>query len=321
MMSPNAFHSAPLSVGVLGCSKHAAKLMLPAMKASRQVRVTAIASRTPDRAATFASQFDCEPMGDYAALLDRPDIDAVYLPLPSALHVEWGIRALKAGKHVLCEKPLTAYYEGARELVEIAQSQNRVLMESFMFLSHRQHRAVAEQVAEGSIGRLQHFSSSFGFPPLTAGDIRYRPDLGGGALLDAGVYPIKAAQLYLGPDLKVLGASRRMSARTRVDIAGSALLVSPDGVTASLSWGFDHQYRCEYGLWGSEGNLTLDRAYTPPTLFRPSLELVRGTERTAVERLFLNDAGWLNRGESLLAHTALVEQIAEIADVYWEGRD
>jgi NDP-hexose-3-ketoreductase len=243
------------------------------MGAVPELTIVAVASRDREKAARFAARFDAEPVHGHRALLERDDLDAVYLPLPTGLHHEWAARALRAGKHVLCEKPLATNLVAATELVELAAKSELVLRENFMFLHHGQHRRIRELVDAGAIGELRTFTAAFGIPPLPATDVRYDKELGGGALLDVGVYPIRAAQLFLGSGLRVAGAV--LGSGSGVDVAGSALLTSEAGVTAQLSFGFQHHYRNAYELWGSAGRIVLDRAFTPPGDWTPTVRVER----------------------------------------------
>ncbi|TWF95669.1 Gfo/Idh/MocA family protein [Saccharopolyspora dendranthemae] len=258
--------------GVLGCSGIAERRMLPALDEIEGSSVVGMASRTPDRAERFAARHGGTAMS-YEQLIDSPDIDAVYLSLPNSLHFEWAERALRAGKHVLCEKPMTVSAERTDSLTALAADRGLVLRENFAFLHHPQHEVVRELVERGRLGRLRTFSSAFGVPSPPVGDIRYDPALGAGCLLDVGVYPIRAAQLMLGSGLTVAGATLRVDADTGVDMAGHALLVSENGIFADLEFGFQHSYRSRYALWGDAGHLSLERAFTPPAEHRPLLRL------------------------------------------------
>ncbi|MEZ0094199.1 Gfo/Idh/MocA family protein [Streptacidiphilus sp. EB129] len=274
---------APLRIGVLGCSAIAWRRAIPAVIGCRRTELTAVASRDPDKARRFAGQFDCAAAAGYRELLARDDVDAVYLPLPASLHVPWGLEVLRAGKHLLVEKPAAETAAGARELARAAAEGGLVLRENFTFLHHSQHRAVQDLLAAARIGELRSLSAAFCFPPLPADDIRYRADLGGGALFDAGVYPLRAAQLLLGDGLTVTGATLRIDTDRGVDIAGQALLRSADGVLVDIAFGFEHAYGSWYSLWGSTGRLHLDRAFTPPETWAPRLridEQNRGEELT-----------------------------------------
>lgn len=258
--------------GVLGCADIAWRRTIPALLAHPLATLTCVASRDTVRAARFADSFGCRAT-DYRGLIASDDVDAVYLPLPPALRRKWGLAVLAAGKHLFMEKPLATSESEARDLVQAARANRRLLRENFMFVHHSQHAAVRELVAEGVLGEVRGFDSAFCIPPLPADNIRYRPDLGGGALLDTGVYPLRAAQLLLGQDLRVAGAALRVDPVPGVDVAGQVTLVSADGVLASLAFGFEHTYGSHYQLWGSKARLLLDRAFTPPASHRPALRL------------------------------------------------
>ncbi|MEZ3182553.1 Gfo/Idh/MocA family oxidoreductase [Streptomyces pimonensis] len=262
---------APVRVGVLGCAEIARRRILPALHRLDGAEITAIASRSPAKAEELAAQYDCRPVSGYAALLDRDDIDAVYVPLPASLHAQWTEAALKSGKHVLAEKPLTTRLEATRGLLSLARDLGLVLMENMMFVHHSQHEAVRRMVADGAIGELQDFQASFAIPALPPDDIRYNGALGGGALRELGIYPIRAALHLLGDRLDVVGAVLRTGAGREVETSGAALLRAEGGVTAQLTFGLDHAYRCHYQLWGSEARITLDRAFTPPADYRPTV--------------------------------------------------
>ncbi|MDX3232329.1 Gfo/Idh/MocA family oxidoreductase [Streptomyces sp. ME19-01-6] len=275
---------APVRVGVLGASSIARRRTLPAMRDLPEVTIVAIASRDLEKAERFAAEFDCAAVHGYEPLIDRDDIDAVYVSVPNALHHPWARRFLEHGKHVLAEKPLTTAAADTAELARLAAERGLVLRENIAFVHHGLHRHVAELLAADRIGRLRHIDASFCFPPLPASDVRYRPELGGGALLDAGIYPVRLAQYFLGDELTVAGAVLRDDPHTGVDVAGSALLAAATGETVTLTFGFEHGYGAEYTLWGSTGRLTVDRAFTPPATLSP---LLRIDEQDHAEQIVL----------------------------------
>ncbi|MEU3301203.1 Gfo/Idh/MocA family oxidoreductase [Streptomyces sp. NPDC006678] len=275
----------PLRIGVLGCADIARRRMLPAMAADPGITVAAVASRDTARARELAGRFDTRAVTGYAELLERDDIDAVYVPLPAALHARWTEAALRAGKHVLAEKPLTTSLAETRRLIALAGESGLALMENVMFVHHSQHDAVRKLLADGTIGELRAFHAAFAVPRLPDDDIRHSPELGGGALWDTGVYPLRAAVHFLGGQLDVLGATLTEGPDRRVDTAGSALLRTPEGVGVQLTFGLDHGYRSAYEIWGSEGRITVERAFTPPADHRP---LVRIERRGGVEEITLS---------------------------------
>lgn len=254
----------PLRIGVLGCADIARRRMLPAFAACEDTEVAAVAGRNTARAAALAAEYGARSYGAYGDLLADAQVDAVYVPLPLALHAEWTEAALRAGKHVLAEKPVTDELARTQDLFALARERGLVLRENVMFVHHRQHARVLDLLAEGAIGELRTFRAEFTVPRRPADDIRYDPALGGGALCDTGVYPLRAAMLLLPGELDVVGAVSTSTPGFEVDTAGAALLRTPEGVTAHLTWGLDHAYRNTYELHGTRGTLTVDRVFTPP---------------------------------------------------------
>ncbi|WP_037647238.1 Gfo/Idh/MocA family protein [Streptomyces flavidovirens] len=282
----------PLRIGVLGCADIARRRLLPAFAGAPDTEVAAVASRDGRRAAAVARRYGCVPVEGYAELLAMDSVDAVYVPLPVALHAPWTEAALRAGKHVLAEKPLTTDPAATRRLLSLARTRGLVLMENVMFLHHPQHIRVRELLDDGAIGELRSFSARFGVPRLPAGDIRHAPELGGGALLDIGIYPARAAAYFLGSPLSVAGAVLERGSYAAVETSGTALLRSKRGVTAQLAFGMDHGYRSSYELWGSAGRITLERAFTPPPDHRPVIRLKRGGR---AEEIVLEPADQVSR--------------------------
>ncbi|GAA2098407.1 Gfo/Idh/MocA family oxidoreductase [Streptomyces albiaxialis] len=271
----------PLRCGVLGCADIAWRRMLPALAAAPGVEPVAVASRDPARAERFAAAFGCGTAG-YEELLASSGIDAVYVPLPPLLHAEWVERALRAGKHVLAEKPLTHDPEHTGHLLRLAAERGLVLLENVAFPHHDQHASVRKMLADGVIGEVRDFAAAFTIPPLPEDNMRHRPDVSGGALLDMGLYPVRAALHHLGPDLRVLHAVLRLRAGTGLVVAGRILACTAAGVTADLSFGMEHSYRTSCEFAGSTGRLTLDRAFTPPPDHRPVLRVERQDHREEI---------------------------------------
>lgn len=261
-----------LSIGVLGCANIAKRSVIPAMLGTEELELVAVASRVKEKAKEFGGLFNCEAIEGYQNLIDRKDIDAIYMPLPTGLHEEWVIKALKAGKHLLIEKSLAMDYASAQRMVALAKEKGLLIMENFMFLYHGQHRFVKDLIAKGEIGEIRCFRSSFGFPPLDPTNFRYNKALGGGALLDAAAYTIRASQLFLADDLKVQAASLNTDGK-EVDIYGGGFLKSSSGSFAEVAFGFDNFYQCSYEIWGSEGKIIAKRAFTSGENFTPTITL------------------------------------------------
>jgi predicted dehydrogenase len=271
----------PLRFGILGCASIARRMMLPAFAELTEAIPVAVAARDRDRAAAFAAEFGIAAAPDYDALLAREDVDAVYLPLPPALHEHWALRALAAGKHVLCEKPLATSLTSAERLVAAARQAGRVLAENWMFMAHRQLATIDALIADRRLGPLRLLRASFGFPALDPDNFRYRGDLGGGALLDAGGYTLRIARRFLGDPLRLVGGVLETPPGSTVDRFGSALLAG-DGATAQVAFGFDTYYQCELQLWLARGKITAPRIFTAPPGFTAEIVLETASGRETV---------------------------------------
>jgi dTDP-3,4-didehydro-2,6-dideoxy-alpha-D-glucose 3-reductase len=257
--------------GVVGCSDIGWRRTLPALAADPAVELVAIASRDAGKAERYAARFGAAPVTGYDALFDRGDLDAVYIPLPTGLHARWIRRALEAGLHVLVEKPIARDAAEAGPLLDLARDHGLVLRENLTFVFHSQQRTVRDLLAAGTIGEPRALTAVFGIPPLPPRDIRYRADLGGGALRDLGIYVAQTALMFLGPRYEVRGAW--LTTRDGVDVSGAALVAFGSDATASLQFGFEHSYRSGYEVWGDGGRIVLDRAYTAPAGHQPRLRI------------------------------------------------
>jgi predicted dehydrogenase len=258
-------------VGVLGVASIAVRSLIPAFSQSDRFELIGIASRTLDKAKKIADKYHCQAYGSYDELLDDEAIDLLYIPLPTGLHFEWILKALKKGKHVMSEKSLASTYQEVKELTGLAKKNNLLLIENFQFRFHSQHQWVRERLKNNEIGDIRCFRSSFGFPPFPdKNNIRYFKDLGGGALLDAGAYTLKAMQAIL-PEYTFTcrSASLYSSHGCEVELWGGAYLDCEEGITAQLSFGFDNYYQCNYEIWGSKGKIISTRAFTAPADWEP----------------------------------------------------
>jgi xylose dehydrogenase (NAD/NADP) len=245
---------------VLGAAWIAGRALLPAIVASRNGSLVAIASRDPERARAMAAQHTIPKVaGTYEEVLADRDVDAVYIPLVNSMHKEWTQRALAAGKHVLCEKPLGVNAAEAEEMAEAAGRSGRLLMEAFMYRFHPAMRAFVAGLSGDE--RPLHVQASFGFPLDDRSNYRLDSSLGGGALLDVGCYTVSAARCLLGEPDTVL-ARARFDRDSGVDMSVSALLHFSGGGTASLWCSFESAE--EQGLTAvtSNGSYSLERPFT-----------------------------------------------------------
>ncbi|WP_374623676.1 Gfo/Idh/MocA family protein [Pandoraea sp.] len=261
-----------IRIGVLGCAKIARRSVIPAIRElGEEYELKAVASRTSAKAVEFACEFACEAIVGYENIVNREDIDALYIPLPTGMHYEWISKAIAAGKHVYAEKSFSSTSAETQSLISSAASKSVALMEGYMFLYHKQQEFVSNLIREGELGELRHFCGHFGFPPLPSDDFRYNEDLGGGVLMDAAGYPLRAARYFLGESLAVQAASIFRDPRKSTSLWGSAYLSNGAGLGASIAFGFDNAYQCRYEIWGSKGRIMAERAYTPGPTFSPRL--------------------------------------------------
>ncbi|MEW6322588.1 MAG: Gfo/Idh/MocA family oxidoreductase [Acidobacteriota bacterium] len=264
--------------GLLGTARINRRL-IPAMRAAGRSAVAAVASRDRARAAAYASEWDIPlAFGSYEALLGSDAVDAVYIPLPNSLHVEWTLAALAAGKHVLCEKPLALTPADVERIAAAAAAADRVAAEGFMYRHEPLTRHVAALVAGGAVGELVHVDAGFTYTQSRAGDVRLDPALGGGSLWDVGCYAVSYARLLAGEPVSAFGWARPGPSGTDDSFAG--LLRTSAGVTASVVSSFRAGNHAWLEATGSTGTLRLANPFKPG----PS-EVIEIRRDEAVERL------------------------------------
>lgn len=268
-----------IRVGILGTSSFARQWMIPAFRQlSTLYDLIGVGSRNFKKSVTFSQELNLELAGDYLDIVSSSKIDLVYIPLPNSLHFEWIEASLKSGKHVLVEKSMTCSYEETKYLNELASERGLVLVENFHFRFHPQLKEIKSIINSGVIGEIRVIKSYFGFPPFpNKTNIRYQQKLGGGALLDAGAYPLKLSQLLLGLGLRCEATSLTYSEKFGVDIHGGGMLKQIGGNKYSfISFGFHNAYQCSLEIWGSNGFLNTNRIYTAKPDFEVEINLQIG---------------------------------------------
>ncbi len=272
--------------GILGTGRILTKLM-GGFRLARNATVGAIASRDPDRAATRAGEFGIpKAHGGYQALLDDPDIDIVLNALHNGLHCEWTVRALQAGKHVLCEKPLACSSDEAEQMFAAAHKHQRWLMEGFMYRFHPQIPQVSRRIAAGEIGTLTHIRACYLGQGRERKNMRYRRDTGGGALMDLGCYGVNLSRLMAGREPKQVLAHARFDAETGVDMTLAGMLEFDDGLTAHIGCSFESEGVFGAEIVGTEAKILIPHPWLPPA-WPAEFEIVR---RGAAEKVRVEDA-------------------------------
>jgi len=277
--------------------------LIPGAHASEKVGLLAVASRDKNRAEAYADEWEIpRAYGSYEDLLADPEIEAVYISLPNTMHVEWSIEALEAGKHVLCEKPLTRHPEEADAAFDVAERTGRLLSEAFMYRHNPQTAKVVELVHGGAIGELRLIRSAFSYGLYDFENIRLRTDVEGGALMDVGCYNVSGCRLLGGEPQRVWGEAWYGPSGTDWIFTGTLRL--PGDVIATFDCGTALPERDELEAIGSEGSLFLD---DPWHCNVPVIELRRGSEIERIElepldsyRLELENMSDAIRGETEL---------------------
>jgi D-xylose 1-dehydrogenase (NADP+, D-xylono-1,5-lactone-forming) len=261
--------------GILSTANINAKLIAGARDAG--VELAAVGSRDEARGRTFADEFGIPRVhGSYDALLADDGVDAIYNPLPNSLHVPWSIRALEAGKHVLCEKPLTRDVELVEQAFDAADRAGRVLMEAFMWRFHPQTKKLLELVDSGTIGQLRHINARFGFDlDPGSGNVRWDTELEGGALMDVGCYCVSGMRLLAGEPLRV--SAERVG--NGVDGRLAAVLRFAGDVTGTFDCGMDVYNRSGLEVVGDTDTIWIA---DPWHGLSPGIKLASG-ERIEVE--------------------------------------
>jgi D-xylose 1-dehydrogenase (NADP+, D-xylono-1,5-lactone-forming) len=295
--------------------------VIPGAHASDKVDLVAVASREQRRAEEYAQTWEIErAYGSYEALLEDPDVDAVYISLPNTLHREWSVKALEAGKHVICEKPFSRRVEDVEAAFDAAERAGRHLTEAFMYRHNPQTHKLAELVREGAIGELRVIRSAFSYSLYDADNIRLRTDVDGGSLMDVGCYCVSGSRLLGGEPESVYGQA--FVGPTGTDWVFSGAMRFPGDVHALFDCGTSLPERDELEAIGTEGSLFLD---DPWHCNQPVIELRRdrGVERIELEpvdsyRLELENLANAIAGEAplLLGRADAVGQARAIAALF-----
>jgi xylose dehydrogenase (NAD/NADP) len=268
--------------GVLSTANIGRAAVIPAIRASANGVLAAVASRSDDRAAAFASEHDVpRHHGHYEALLDDPEVDAVYVPLPNSLHREWVVKAAAAGKHVLCEKPLALDEAQCREMAAAARDGGVRLMEAFMYRFHPRTRRVLARIEAGDVGEPRIIRSSFTFRLTRPDNIRWAPDLGGGALMDVGCYCVNVSRTMACAEPVEVQATASWTERG-VDSELVGVLRFANGLVAHFDCALTVERNERYEIAGTEGVIEVPRSFLPGTSDVP-IHLHRGRSGTTTE--------------------------------------
>ncbi len=294
----------PVRFGIIACSSVARRRFLPALAASQQAQLVHVGSRDLAKARQFAGEFSSAKFGDYDAVLADPEVEAVYISTPPTLHADWVLKAVAAGKHVLCEKPAFGDFRTAVTIIDRCRAAGVRLAEGYSFRWHPQHAVVRSLMEQGRIGQPRFFSAEFTYPRPPQHDIRLSPELAGGVFRDSAGYPVAAALLQMPGRPVSVFCQLEQDATTGVDDAFSLWLRFAPGQTAQMLVAFGAHYRSRYAIAGTQGRVEVERAFSvgPQMKTTIAVETEAATERIAIApddqfRLMVDDFSAQIRGQ------------------------
>lgn len=246
--------------GIMSAANIAYDELVPALRRSENAEVAAIASKSTDKTERFNIPV---VYTDYMELLNDASIDAVYIPLPNALHTEWAVKAMNKGKNVLLEKPAALTREEMLKMKEASEENNVLFMEAFMYQFHKQHQRIKELLASDIIGELKHLKAHFSWEIEDENDIRLNPTLGGGAMRDVGCYGLHAVTQLLGFKPVEISMSGRVPEEYGVDITSVCILKDKEQRIAEVTASMEMPFLNRYEIIGTKGSILLDSSFRP----------------------------------------------------------
>jgi predicted dehydrogenase len=246
--------------GILSAANIAYEQLVPALRRSERAEVLAVASRNKSK----AEKFNLPVVYDnYKDLINDPKIDAIYIPLPNSLHYEWTLNALNAGKHVLIEKPAVLNEKELIEIKRLAQSNNLIVMEAFMYQFHRQHEIVKNLLVSNTIGEIRNVKTHFSWMLENPNDIRLNKNLGGGAMWDVGCYGVHTITQIIGMKPSKVAMHAKLHPVHEVDMTSSCVLMDENGIVAEITASMELPFIDYYHIIGTEGTITVESSYRP----------------------------------------------------------
>ncbi len=311
----------PIRFGILGAARIAPKALIDPARKLDGVEVTRIAARDRSRAEAFAATHGIPAVSDdYRQVIEADDVDVVYNPLPMSLHAQWTIAALRAGKHVLCEKPLASNATEAAEMVRVAEVESRILAEAFHYYYHPMFERILATVASGRIGVVERLDAVFDVP-IAQPDLRWDYATSGGSLMDLGCYPVSWVRQVMGAEPEVISASA-VEGPPRIDARLTAELRFPTGATATIGSAMDRGPTITLDVIGTEGHVTAVNPLAPQNGNLLTITTPAGTTTGPVDagntyehmvRAFadhvVHGAPYPTRGEDAIANMAVIDAI------------
>lgn len=315
-----------MKLGILGGASIVVDRFLPALKKVENIECIGVATRdvNGEKANKISKNFGIKIYSSYDELIENPNVDSIYIPLPPALHFIWAKKALLKRKNVFLEKPSTISVAEIRELVEIAEKNNLALYENYMFLKHAQLEEIKKQIEDGLIGDVRLYRSCFSFPKRANNDFRYNRELGGGALLDAGGYVVKLATYLLGDEMEIVSAMLNTPNGENVDFYGSFTAKNSKGKIFQGAFGMDNNYECSLEVFGQNAKLVTGRIFTAGADFEPKMEIFSNNPKIEItlpkDDHFMNSINYFNnlvkgKEDKKLEYNRLLKQAINIEKI------
>jgi len=264
-----------MKIAVWGLGSHAQRNTLPALAKTPSINVVGIYSRNTEVVQEHAIKYRCKLYESSELLLADAEIEGVYLATPVALHYAEGKQILEAGKHLFVEKSSVTSLTDANDLAGIAEEKDLVIAECFMYKYHNQCGKLLKIIEDGELGTIRQIHASFGFPHLRANNIRYRKDLGGGALLDAGAYTLSLITLFAKNNFNLRTSTIISQASYEVDTDGIAIFLIDEEISFVASWGIGRSYKNEVEVWGEEGTACAYRFFSKPETLEADINIIK----------------------------------------------
>ncbi|MCP3987605.1 MAG: Gfo/Idh/MocA family oxidoreductase [Actinomycetia bacterium] len=321
-----------LRFGVLGAARIAPRALIDPVAKLSGVEVSRVAARDPQRAATFAADHDiAEVSATYAEVIAADDVDIVYNPLPMSLHAEWTIAALRAGKHVLCEKPFASNATEAADMVRVAEEEGRILGEAFHYFYHPLFRRILDEVASGRIGDLVRLEAEFE-TPVAKPNLRWDYATSGGSLMDLGCYPMHWVRQLAGEEPTVVSASA-IEGPAKIDASIEAEMLFPSGVTAQVASSMERGRSTALTIEGTEGRIEVINPLAPQMGNQLTIVTAGGQTSGPIEagvsyehmvRAFVDhvvhDAPFPTQGADSIANMAAIDAVYTAAGLPLRGQ-
>lgn len=272
-----------INYGVIGCSRIAYSSTIPAILKSNNSELTMIGSRNVNRSKEYAKKFKCKSYGTYEDVLDNKNIQAIYISTPVGVHEEFVVKALKKGKHVICEKSIGSSFSSIKRMIRVASKNKLRLMEGLMFKFHPSHQIVKDIIKRKILGEIYGFYGEYGFPKIPLSDIRYNKKLGGGILNDAACYPIAASRMILEKEPLFVFSNKQNHHLKNIDERISINLIFEKNMISQIKCGYNLNYSNFYSIWGNKGSLNLTRSYNIPPKMSPKILLSMGKSRKKIK--------------------------------------